>query len=224
LGAHDPYKTTYENPLSRRFRCRTNRLSTHERDCWLGSIPEKGTPSLQWRPPMAHQVLGHRRLRDLDAQLLQFPVNERRAPEGPPTSRYSPSPWRDGGSAAGVGRKNSMHRHSFCPAYEDSRQVKDGRGFSMIRWAGEGGRRLVHIQSGPDRRESAPALAVDHGATPGTTPQVHAGDRQFVILACRESLLVRAAHNHTRQASKGGRPSGAGGPDDDRAVGGPHRG
>jgi len=50
---------------------------------------------------MAHQVLGHRRLRDLDAQLVQLPVNARRAPEGPPTRRYSPSPWRDGGSAAG---------------------------------------------------------------------------------------------------------------------------
>ena len=69
--------------------------------CWLESIPEKGTPSLRWRPPMAHQVLGHRRLRDLDAQLLQLPVSARRAPEGPPTSRYSPGPWRDGGSAAG---------------------------------------------------------------------------------------------------------------------------
>jgi hypothetical protein len=101
LGAHDPYKTTGEDPLSRRFRCRTNRLSTHERDCSLGSIPEKGTPSLRWRPPMAHHVLGPRRLRDLDAQLLQVPVSARRAPEGPPTSRYSPSPWRDGGSAAG---------------------------------------------------------------------------------------------------------------------------
>ena len=31
---------------------------------------------------MADHVLGHRRLRDRDAQFLQFPVNPRRAPEG----------------------------------------------------------------------------------------------------------------------------------------------
>src|SRR5881409_2842949 len=31
---------------------------------------------------MAHQILGHRRLRDLDAQLPEFPVNPRRTPEG----------------------------------------------------------------------------------------------------------------------------------------------
>ena len=68
---------------------------------YLTRRSEKGSPGLRWRPPMAHQVLGHRRLRDLDAQLLQLPVNARRAPEGPPTSRYSPRPWRDGGSAAG---------------------------------------------------------------------------------------------------------------------------
>ena len=32
--------------------------------------------------PTADHVLGHRRLRDLDAQLLELPVNPRRAPEG----------------------------------------------------------------------------------------------------------------------------------------------
>jgi hypothetical protein len=44
-------------------------------------VVEKGPPRLRWRPPMTHKVLGYRRLRDLDPQFLQFPVNLRRAPE-----------------------------------------------------------------------------------------------------------------------------------------------
>ena len=44
-------------------------------------VVEKGPPSLRWRPPMAHKVLGYRRLRDLDPQFLEFPVNPRRAPD-----------------------------------------------------------------------------------------------------------------------------------------------
>ena len=45
-------------------------------------VVEKGPPSLRWRPSMADQVLGYRRLGDLEAQLLEFPVNPRRAPRG----------------------------------------------------------------------------------------------------------------------------------------------
>ena len=36
---------------------------------------------------------------------------------------------------------------------------------------GEGDRGLAHIQSGPDRRESVPASAVDRAATPDAPPQ-----------------------------------------------------
>ena len=39
-------------------------------------------PGLRRRRPVADQILGDRRLRDLDAQLLEFPVNPRRAPQG----------------------------------------------------------------------------------------------------------------------------------------------
>src|SRR5262249_38827705 len=55
---------------------------------------------------------------------------------------------------------------------------------------------MVHVQSGPDRRESLPASATDRAATPDATPRLRDGDRRFWILACRwvprwrESLLV----------------------------------
>ena len=45
-------------------------------------VVEKGAPGLRWRRPTADQVLGDRRLRDLEAQLLELPVNPRRAPQG----------------------------------------------------------------------------------------------------------------------------------------------
>jgi hypothetical protein len=44
-------------------------------------VVEKSPPGLRWRPPKAHHVLGHRRLRDLNAQLLELPVNPGRAPD-----------------------------------------------------------------------------------------------------------------------------------------------
>jgi hypothetical protein len=45
-------------------------------------VVETDSPGLRWRPPMADDVRGDRRLRDLDAQFLKLPVNPRRAPEG----------------------------------------------------------------------------------------------------------------------------------------------
>ena len=48
----------------------------------LDVIGQEGVPGLRRGLPMAHQILGHRRLRDLDAQLPEFPVNPRRTPEG----------------------------------------------------------------------------------------------------------------------------------------------
>jgi hypothetical protein len=48
----------------------------------LDVIGQEGAPGLRRGLPKAHHVLGHRRLRDHNAQLLQFPVNPRRPPEG----------------------------------------------------------------------------------------------------------------------------------------------
>ena len=48
----------------------------------LKVVVEERAPGLRRRRPVADQILGDRRLRDLDAQLLEFPVNPRRAPQG----------------------------------------------------------------------------------------------------------------------------------------------
>ena len=48
----------------------------------LKVVLEKGSPGLRWRLPMADDVRGHGCLGNLDAQLLELPVNPRRAPNG----------------------------------------------------------------------------------------------------------------------------------------------
>ena len=70
----------------------------------LDVIGQEGAPSLRWGLPKAHQVLGHRRLRDLDAQLLEFPVHPRRTPEGVGVSHRADerSDLRGDGRAAGT--------------------------------------------------------------------------------------------------------------------------
>jgi len=65
-------------------------------------VVEKRAPGLRRSRSLAHHVLRHRSLGDLNAQLLQFPVNPRRAPEGvgarhPPDQR---SDLRGDGRAA----------------------------------------------------------------------------------------------------------------------------
>ena len=45
-------------------------------------VVEERAPGLRRRRSVADQILGDRRLRDLEAQLLEFPVNPRRAPQG----------------------------------------------------------------------------------------------------------------------------------------------
>ena len=45
-------------------------------------VVEKGPPGLRRRRSTADQVLGDRRLGDLEAQLLELPVNPRRTPQG----------------------------------------------------------------------------------------------------------------------------------------------
>jgi hypothetical protein len=44
-------------------------------------VPQKGTPSLAWRPMLLDHVFGDARLRDLKPELEQFPVNTRCAPK-----------------------------------------------------------------------------------------------------------------------------------------------
>ena len=44
-------------------------------------IAEKGLPALRRRPASSHDILGDGRLGDLDAELEQFAVDTRRAPE-----------------------------------------------------------------------------------------------------------------------------------------------
>jgi hypothetical protein len=73
---------------------------------------------------------------------------------------------------------------------------------------GEGVRGMVHIQSGPDRRESVPASAVDRAATPDATPQ--AACRRPPVLDSRLSVGPsmarvpphRSAGNRARLASQ----------------------
>ena len=52
-----------------------------DRDHGLEVILEEGAPGLRGRPPVAHQVFAHAGLADVDAELEQFPVNARSAPE-----------------------------------------------------------------------------------------------------------------------------------------------
>ena len=62
-------------------RGRGHHEEVHRRELCRVSRQER-TPGLRRRPPRPAQVLGDGGLRDLDAQLEQFRVNPRRAPEG----------------------------------------------------------------------------------------------------------------------------------------------
>jgi hypothetical protein len=62
------------------------------------------------------------------------------------------------------------------PSFPSIRPVKDSRagrgweGGQHDQVGGESDRGVGKTQSGPDRRESVPASAVDRAATPGATP------------------------------------------------------
>jgi len=52
----------------------------HRRDA-LGMIMKERLPPLRWRASSPSHILGHARLSDIDAELEQFPMDPRRAPQ-----------------------------------------------------------------------------------------------------------------------------------------------
>jgi hypothetical protein len=67
------------------------------------------------------------RIRPRDIEAIRLPVDARIAIRGAERREHRPA----------VGRKNSIHRPFLLPGrVKDSRRVEDGRGVSMIRWAG----------------------------------------------------------------------------------------
>jgi hypothetical protein len=109
-----------------------------------------------------------------------------------------------------VGRKNSVHRPFLLPRPVKGFPSGQGqKGGQRDQVGGEGDPGVLHIQSGPDRRESAPASAVDRAATPDTTPQ--AACRRPPVLDSRLSVGSpmarvsprRSARDRARLASPG---------------------
>ena len=114
-----------------------------------------------------------------------------RRPAGAAGTGSPGAPWSP------VGRKNSIHRPFLLPGrVKSSRQVEDGRGVSMIRWAGKAiaawakPRTDLIVENLCLRQQ----LIVLQRRVP--RPRLRDGDRRFWILVCRwfptwrDSLLV----------------------------------
>jgi hypothetical protein len=154
------------------------------------------------------------------------PGRSGRANDGPNEGRgprrgrllWCPGPGRPAGRSALAlrprcqsCRAQELHPPSF-PCARACERLPSGQGRKGVQHdqvGGAGDRGMVHVQSGPDRRESMPASAVDRAATPDATPQ--AAGRRPPVLDSRVSLgspmarvpARRSARDRARLASPG---------------------
>jgi hypothetical protein len=96
-------------------------------------VIEKRAPHLRRGLAPAAQILGHRRLRDLDAQLLELPVNPRCTPQGVGVSHRANerSDLRGDGRAAGTSSRalpGPIQLEARALPADDGRGLDDGDG------------------------------------------------------------------------------------------------